>query len=139
MLDNKLITQKESGMIRSDRVMPFYNSAIGQRAAAARNLEREKSFSLLVPAGEIFDDVGEGDKILVQGVIDCLFEDADGRRVLVDYKTDAVAPEEAQSLAEKHAQQVALYKRAIEEIEGVSIDETYIYSFALNEFIKVTC
>lgn len=139
MLDNKLITQKESGMIRSDRVMPFYNSAIGQRAAAARRLEREKSFSLLVPAGEIFDDVGEGDKILVQGVIDCLFEDADGRRVLVDYKTDAVAPEEAQSLAEKHAQQVALYKRAIEEIEGVSIDETYIYSFALNEFIKVNC
>ena len=43
-----------------------------------------------LPASVVYPDWQEGEEeVLVQGVIDCLFEDEEGL-VLVDYKTDAI-------------------------------------------------
>ena len=47
--------------------------------------------------------------ILIQGIADCVLEE-NGKGVIIDFKTDAVASPEI--LVERYAGQLALYKRA---------------------------
>lgn len=137
MLDKKLLTEREAETIRVDRILPFFNSEIGIRIANAEYCTREKNFSYLMNAKTVYDDTLCDDKILVQGVVDCFFKDNNGRYVLIDYKTDAVADGDEESLILKHGKQIELYKQAIEDIESVKIGECYIFSFALGKFIQI--
>ena len=73
----------------------------------------------------------------MQGVIDCYFQDKNGNYVLIDYKTDRIAPGMESRLAEKHKKQIELYKSAMSDIMDIYIKEAYIYSFALESFIPV--
>ena len=71
------------------------------RARAAKRLEREYQFYL-----------GVGGTI-VQGVIDLVFEDADGRGVVLDYKSnDLAAPDRVNVLSEYYRPQIELYALA---------------------------
>ena len=85
-------------------------------------------------AREMYPDEAEGELILVQGIIDVYFEEADGLIVL-DYKTDRV--KSAGELKEKYHAQLDYYARALEQITGKHVKEKIIYSFALREEIKV--
>lgn len=137
MLDKKLITSKESRSIKADRILPFFNSEIGKRLNNAEYCQREMNFSYLIDASFVYgEDIGDG-KILMQGVADCFFKDSAGKYVLIDYKTDAVAQGEEDILVSRHKKQIALYKKAIEDIKKVKIDECYIFSFVLGKFIPV--
>ena len=51
-----------------------------------------------------------GETQLVQGVIDCCFEE-DGQWTLVDYKTDS--PSELSASIEKHRPQLEIYAQAL--------------------------
>ena len=72
--------------------------------------------------------------IVVQGIIDCAFEE-DGRLILLDYKTDRV--EALEVLKERYAEQLRLYRRAMRECFDMEVSETLIYSFWLGDFVKV--
>ncbi len=137
MLNKKLITENEAKRIDAGRILPFFNSEMGRRICSARACYREKNFSYLIPANQIFADFQTDDRILVQGVADCMICDKDGKFVLIDYKTDRIAPEDKAMLAQKHKKQLELYRQALEAIEGIAIEECYIFSFALGEFIHV--
>lgn len=137
MTEKRLITQKEARIIDRNRILPFFNSQMGQRIATAQMCDREKNFSYLISAKEVYGNVDCDDKILIQGVVDCFFCDDNGKYVIIDYKTDAVAPNEEEILVLRHRKQIELYKRAIEDIGSVKIDECYIFSFVLSKFIPV--
>ena len=72
---------------------------------------------------------------LIQGVIDMYVETKDDRRVIIDFKTDSV--ENEQELIDRYKIQLNVYRRAINVCYNKSVDEVYIYSFALNKMIKV--
>ena len=74
------------------------------------------------------------EKILVNGVIDCYFQEADGTLVLVDYKTDHLYQEEA--FRKRYEIQLRLYRLALERISGKKVKESLIYSFAMERCIK---
>lgn len=137
MLDKRLITQKEAKIIDCNKIFPFFNSQIGQRITNARACDREKNFSYLIAAKEVYSDVLCDDKILIQGVVDCFFMDNNGKYVIIDYKTDAVSEGDESILVLRHRKQIELYKRAIEDIESIKVDECYIFSFVLGKFISV--
>ena len=60
--------------------------------------------------------IGDGDRI-VEGYIDLLFEDEQGRLVLVDYKTDrATTPQEAAAVGVRYRVQAGAYALAIGEV-----------------------
>ena len=65
------------------------------------------------------------DEIFLQGTIDVFFEDAEGRMVLLDYKTDRGTTPEL--IRKRYKTQLDLYARAIENITGLQVDEKYIY------------
>jgi ATP-dependent helicase/nuclease subunit A len=77
----------------------------------------------------------EGDE-LVEGVVDLVFEE-EGGLVLVDYKTDHVAPEQILLQAAHHAPQLQLYGRGLARATGMPVRERLVLFTALGEAILV--
>ena len=71
--------------------------------------------------------------MLVQGIIDCFFEEEDGL-VLLDYKTNRIDrnrsfEEEAERLRRSYAKQIEIYSSALSEATGKKVKESYLYLF----------
>lgn len=127
-----IFTAEERAMVYIPAVTAFCQSELGRRMAASSQVRREYPFSVLFSGGEYLPPVEAGETILIQGVIDCLFKEQDGW-VLVDYKSDFLAEE--QLFRDRYTVQLALYKRALEQILGETVKEVFIYSFHLNKAI----
>lgn len=104
----------------------FCQSSLGQRMQQAVRVWRELPFSRMIPVGEVNPAyVGSSEKIFVQGVIDVLFEEADGSLVLLDYKTDHdTTPEK---IRRHYAKQIELYREAVESILGKNVKESILF------------
>ena len=87
-----------------------------------------------VDASDVYPDEQEGELLLVQGIIDVYFEEADGL-VVLDYKTDRVF--RAEELVERYHGQLDYYGKALEQITGKRVKEKWIYSFTLQQEIKL--
>jgi len=91
----------------------FLDSPRAARIAAARQVHRELEFLLAWPRE------GNGsDGYLLQGYIDCLYQDAEGAWHLVDYKTGPATDDTLARAAEPYEMQMLLYALAIERILG---------------------
>jgi ATP-dependent helicase/nuclease subunit A len=104
---------------RADEVAAVARAALGapivQRALAAPRLWRELAV------------VAEVDGRLVEGFIDLAFEDADGRLVVVDHKTDAVSsPDDLDVVAAGYRLQVAAYAAALSGATGREVSEGWL-------------
>ncbi len=117
-----------------DRIAAFFRSDLGRRAADAAgrgSLMREKAFTLRTVRG--------GSEMLVQGVIDCCFEEG-GKMVLIDYKSSFIRPgrrhkEEVERIKNEYKVQIELYREAVEKGIGKEVKEAYLYLFASGEAI----
>lgn len=115
------------GFLQSD-------TAKRMRAAAEQGaLEREKPFVMSVQANLVWEDSRPEEDVLIQGIIDVFWEEADGI-VLLDYKTDHV--DNAQELVRRYKKQLELYADALSRFSDEKpVKEILIYSFALAETI----
>ena len=78
------------------------------------------------------------EKVLVQGVTDCIYENKQGELILVDYKTDKVSPENYVSeLTRKHKMQLTYYKKACEMMFERPISKVLIYSVPLAKTVEI--
>jgi ATP-dependent helicase/nuclease subunit A len=76
----------------------------------------------------------ENEKIVIQGIVDCIFEEDDGL-VVVDYKTDRVeTPEE---LVDRYGKQLQLYAHMLAQTKEKPVKELLLYSFSLNTVVAV--
>ena len=66
----------------------------------------------------------EGEE-LVEGVVDLVFEE-EGELVVVDYKTDSIAPQQALAQAAHHAPQLQLYGRGLVQATGMKLRERVV-------------
>ena len=71
------------------------------------------------------------EKISVQGVIDCFFEE-NGKLVLIDYKSsymDERVPyeKEIERIRDKYAVQIEIYRNALASAVGRPVEEAYLY------------
>lgn len=129
-----LFTPEEVSSAYLPPILAFCHSPLSRRMAASERILREYPFSILLPAGGLLPDAEEGEEILVQGVIDCLFQEHDGW-VLIDYKTDRL--DDAGAFIRRYGVQLSLYRQAVERIGGHPVREAYIYSFRLGKAIRV--
>ena len=72
--------------------------------------------------------------MLVQGVIDAYFEEGGGL-VLVDYKSDVHVTEDI--LKNRYSRQLGFYRKALEQLTGMKVKESILYSFWLNKPIMI--
>ncbi|CAG9622982.1 helicase-exonuclease AddAB subunit AddA [Sutcliffiella rhizosphaerae] len=144
MLQNEKITKEQAEVIDFDALLSFFLSDIGKRLLKAKNVHREVPFSLGIDGEELMDEENlHKETVLVQGVVDCLFEDEEGF-VLIDYKTDTVTsryPEEIQEveqrLRNRYYEQLALYGRAVEQIWKKKLTAKYLFFFDGNHVIEI--
>lgn len=121
-----------------DRIACFFRTDVGRRAAEAarRNaLKKEKAFTLKTSHGE------SGRQILVQGVIDCCFEE-DGKIVLIDYKSNYIRGgaehgSELERIRREYRMQIDLYSEAIQKGTGKEISEAYLFLFHTGEALSM--
>ncbi|QIB26361.1 helicase-exonuclease AddAB subunit AddA [Caloranaerobacter azorensis] len=137
MVERKLLTEEEAKVIDISKILNFFKSSIGQRIISAEKLYKEVPFVLRKKAKEIIKDVnGCDEELLIQGVIDCYFEEGN-EFVLVDYKTDFVYGGYLENIVKKYKVQLELYKEALEKITGKKVKESYLYLFDLNKEVRV--
>lgn len=120
------------------QLLGFLQSDTAKRmrvAAEQGTLEREKPFVMSVPANLVWEESRPEEEVLIQGIIDVFWEEADGI-VLLDYKTDYV--DNAQELVHRYKKQLELYADALSRFSGEKpVKEILIYSFALAETIRL--
>ncbi len=136
MLHEQRLTEQEASCINIVKIHKFFQSELGVRLKSAKHHFREEKFNLLLQASELFENAKGGEKTLVQGVIDAFFIEDDGC-VLVDFKTDKIIKEGAQQVAKKYEMQIAVYKKAIEEIYNLKVKESYFYFFDIDSEIAL--
>lgn len=143
VLDNSL-TEKEASTVWYKKIYNFFNSNLGKRLLKAykdeRLVSRELPFftelSSVEYKPELNKDVYVDEKIRLQGIIDCFFEEEDGI-VLLDYKTDYVEEEKVDEIIERYRAQLKYYKDALEKITEKRVKESYLYLFGIDKEIKV--
>lgn len=129
------LTPEMAACVRSEDIEAFLHCASGKRmqeAAGNGKLYKEQPFVLGIPASDIYGEDAEDETLLVQGIIDVYFEEADGL-VVLDYKTDRVR--HGKDLKEKYEKQLEYYAKALEQMLGKPVKEKIIYSFTLREEI----
>jgi ATP-dependent helicase/nuclease subunit A len=144
LISRELLTAEQKEVVDSRQILSFFETDIGRRLLHADNFQREVPFSFALPANEVYPDwKGENEPIFIQGVIDCVFEDADGF-VLLDYKTDGITERFKGGLSEaepilrgRYQLQMELYSQALEQILKKPINERYLYFFDGAHVIKV--
>ena len=129
-----LLSREEAKLVYVPVLAAFCQSDIGRRMAESPELHREYPFTVLLAGGDPLPEAETGEQILIQGVIDCLFREDDAW-ILVDYKSDRL--ETADAFRSRYAVQLALYKRAVEQITHRPVEETYIYSLHLQQEIRL--
>ncbi|MFX3633684.1 MAG: helicase-exonuclease AddAB subunit AddA [Candidatus Pristimantibacillus sp.] len=138
MVDRRLLLKQQADTIDLSAVALFFESSLGQRLLAARWVRREVPFSCMFPASRVYPSAAEmtDEPILIQGVIDCLFEDEEGI-VLLDYKTDRIRLQQWEQTAERHRFQLELYGEAIESVLGQEISECHVFFFDGGQSVRL--
>jgi len=77
-----------------------------------------------------------GEKVLLQGVVDCAMIEDDGI-IIIDFKTDRVDRQTVTQVVENYRPQVETYASAMEKIYELSVKEKYLYFFHLGKLVKL--
>jgi len=133
MVSAEFLTAEEAAAVNAENLTAFARSELGQRIAASPAVYREKPFNVVRNI--------EGSDTLVQGIIDCFFEE-DGELVLVDYKTTNVKTKEEltrwkAAIAQQYALQMEIYRQALEASTGKKVKNTYLYLTNVGEIINM--
>jgi ATP-dependent helicase/nuclease subunit A len=134
IVDKKIIIESEYKCLDRNKILNFCNSDIVHRMKKATKIYKEMPFVLKKSVREIFKDenIKKDDTILIQGIIDCYFEE-DGNIILLDYKTDWTEDITGEYLKNKYNSQMKLYKEALNKALKREVKEIIIYSVHLNK------
>ncbi len=133
LAEKGFITDEQLSLMSYTALDKFFSSDLYRRMRESKALYREKRFSV-----EESDTVVGGtgkERILVQGVIDCFFQNPDGTYTVVDYKTDRTT--DKNELIARHRAQISFYRAAVERMTGKTVSKAVIYSFSIGDEIEV--
>ncbi len=129
LLEKQMLTPAQKEMLNIPALERFFKGSLYAKIKASKRIYREKRFS-------VRDTVAGCDEtVLVQGVIDCFFENPDGSFTVVDYKTDRVKT--LSDLAERHKTQLKCYCNAVERMTNKAVTHALLYSFELDDVIDI--
>ncbi len=137
MVTRELLTPGEAKVVNPQKILAFFESHIGKRVLKADRIYREAAFILKKKASDVIDDLEDcKEELLIQGIIDCYFEDGDDL-VLIDYKTGNIFYGDIGRIVERYRVQMELYKEALEKITDKRVKESYIYLFDIDKEVRV--
>ena len=120
-------TPEQAEAVDCEKIVRLFQGPFGKRILNAQEPKREFKFSILTDAGA-YDPAAAGEQVMLQGVVDCFWEEADGI-VLVDFKTDRT-PDGPQACAARYCAQLNAYAKALTRIYGAPVKEKILYFFS---------
>ena len=84
----------------------------------------------------LYDPAAEGEELMLQGVVDCAFRTEEGL-VVVDFKTDRLAPGEEPQRAEEYRPQLEAYAQALERVMEEKVCRKVLYFFSTGSTINL--
>ena len=136
LVEGQFLTPQQGEAADPARIAAFFRSGLGRELMDSVSLRREFKFSILAPAGRYYKAAGEGEQVLLQGVVDCYFETLEGITV-VDFKTDRVTAKTVHERAESYRPQLEAYSQALAEITGKPVVRRALWFFALDQAVEV--
>ena len=121
--------------VDTERIRAFLATPLAQEIRQARQVWREYRFALLMPAA-LYDPAAEGEELMLQGVVDCAFRTEEGL-VVVDFKTDRLAPGEEPQRAEEYRPQLEAYAQALERVMEEKVCRKVLYFFSTGATINL--
>lgn len=131
----EILTSEQASQIDCKKLAALFATSIGHKIRESENVLREFKFSIL-DDGSAFSGELTGEKILLQGVIDCAIIEEDGVTV-IDFKTDRIKPEKIEEAAQKYRPQIEAYTEAIQRIFNLKVKYACLYFIELNQFVDV--
>ena len=143
------ISNADAERIDMNKVAKFFDSDLYKAMRSAVSIHRELRFNVKLPASDFSENPElkaalEGEEILVQGVVDCVFELSDGTLVIADYKTDLIPRDYANDregfkdlIRERHSKQLNYYTSACEKMFRKKVSRALVYSFSLGESVDI--
>ncbi|MBR6530334.1 MAG: UvrD-helicase domain-containing protein [Clostridia bacterium] len=137
LADLAFLTEEQAKGLNFYALSRFFDSKTFAAIEKSPRVKRELRFNVFLKADEVLGADAKGE-LLIQGVIDCFYEKEDGTYAILDFKTDAVNPKDGEEiLLSRHARQLQIYARALEEMSGKKVTSLALYSFALSREINV--
>lgn len=128
------LTEEYAKAVSLPKILNFLEQELAYRMWRAQKqglLYREQPFVLGIDAKRLDPDLPEGEKVLIQGIIDVFFVE-DGEIVLLDYKTDVIDSLEA--LWNRYNVQIQYYEEALTKLMRMPVKERILYSFYLEKY-----
>lgn len=128
------LTEEYAKAVSLPKILNFLEQELAYRMWRAQEqglLYREQPFVLGIDAKRLDQDLPEGEKVLIQGIIDVFFIE-DGEIVLLDYKTDVIDSLEA--LWNRYNVQIQYYEEALTKLMQMPVKEQILYSFYLEKY-----
>lgn len=128
------LTEEYAKAVSLPKMLNFLEQELAYRMWRAQEqglLYREQPFVLGIDAKRLDPDLPEGEKVLIQGIIDVFFIE-DGEIVLLDYKTDVIDSLEA--LWNRYNVQIQYYEEALTKLMQMPVKERILYSFYLEKY-----
>ena len=140
--DKHVFTEEETKVLLSHRrnrnpieaLLAFAKGPLAALMRRATTLRKEMPFSILLPAHSFYPQCEEGETLFLQGIMDCLVEEADGLTI-IDYKTDRTMTEE--ELKAHYKIQLQVYGESAEKLLGKPVKHLYLWSFTFGKEIEV--
>ncbi len=135
MRAQRKLTEEQAKAADAYAIVQFLRSDLAARIRKSEQVEREYRFSLLRPVRD-FSSLDADDSVLLQGVVDCFFEE-DGELVVVDFKTDHVLRAQLDERAEHYRPQLEAYSMALTRVMGKKVKEKVLYFFSAGEEVRL--
>ena len=137
LVEGESITPRQGNAVNPADILAFFRSELGLRLRRSKRVEREFKFSLLAPAQDYYPGAGEGEQVLLQGVVDCWFEEEDGTVTVVDFKTDRVAGDGIERRALDYRPQLEAYSRALSQAAGAPVKRRCLWFFNAGRAVEL--
>ncbi len=138
-----------ASLIEREKAEAFLGTPLFHALRTSPYCKRELRFNILLPAVCFTEEpekkaLLKGEKVLVQGIMDCVFLDEKGRLTVLDYKTDRIPAslrdnrkEAEELLIRRHKRQLSYYCAACRQTFCRPADRVLLYSFSLAEAIEI--
>lgn len=129
LVSRGLITNAVADKIDLGKIDRYIASDMYKELYHASRLEKEYPFVMQYELSN--------QQTLVQGIID-LYAELEGRRLLVDFKTDLIKGKASlREAVERHSPQLKLYAEALKRSEGQYPTEVWLYFSSIDEWVLV--
>ena len=143
MYENEFLLEEEVKAVNPYKILSFFKCDIGREILKlhkeGKKIYREVSFYTEISSREVnneLDDRYKDEKVRLQGIIDCFFEDGDNL-VLLDYKTDYIEKGKESELKDRYSKQLDYYSNALYKMTNKKVIKKYLYSFYLEKIIEL--